>query len=318
MDIIEIDDHTITPNNLSTIAENIMVSNNESTIVSLMTLRREQQRIASYNALQESAQLTLNKEQLIGGIDDLINHLCIGQPRVLLLGYLSMPNLPYTILDGINIRVSPPKTGERTNMLCIGLGYSRQLRNQWLSLDSPIESALVNVNPPSAMVLPALNDFTYPKLINDEITKYSDSVKRDFLRCMFLENLCSPCDIYSTNVCTDDIRSGDNLSEFEKNESASSRKFVQNLYDSSWQFDQIYVDHYRMFGPYIANSFTKQFFTNLKWIARMGLLKVNCKTLSGRGEIYLPFCPHFFINVISNNLYEEYDIDYIEECDINR
>ena len=170
-----------------------------------------------------------------------------------------------------------------------------------MSLDSPIESALVNVNPPTAMVLPALNDFTYPTLINNEITKYSTSVKRDFLRCMFLEDLCSPCDVHSVTVCSDGIRNAGNLSEFEKNESASSRKFVPNLLDSGWKFDQIYVDHYRMFGPYVSDCFGLRFFTNLKWIARMDVLLDNCLTSSGRGEIYLPFCPHFFINVISSD-----------------
>ena len=109
------------------------------------------------------------------------------------------------------------------------------------------------------MVLPALNNLTYPTLINDEINKYSASVKRDFLRYMFLKHLCSPCDVHSVTVCRDDIRHADNLSDFEKNESASSRKCVPNLVNYGWKFDQMYVDHYRMFGPYVAQSFGNQF-----------------------------------------------------------
>ena len=54
-------------------------------------------------------------------------------------------------------------------------------------MHSPIELALVNVNPSTAMVLPALNDLTYPTLINDEITNYSTSIKWDFLRCIIVE-----------------------------------------------------------------------------------------------------------------------------------
>ena len=119
---------------------------------------------------------------------------------------LSLHNMHFHMLNGINRKCSLPPTGEHTKILCIGLGYSCQLRKQWLSLDYPIENSYVNVNPPSAMVLPELNDFTYPTLIDNEITKYSVSVKRDFLRCLFLENLCSPRDVYSTNVCSDDIR----------------------------------------------------------------------------------------------------------------
>ena len=128
-----------------------------------------------------------------------------------------MPNLSYTIFDGTTVRTSPQKSGRRTNILCVGLGYSRKLRSQWISVDSPIESALVNFNLPSAMVLPTLNDFTYPILINDKITNCSASVKRDFLRCIILENLCSPCDVHSVTVCSDYIRNVDNLSEFEMN-----------------------------------------------------------------------------------------------------
>ena len=228
-----------------------------------------------------------------------------------------MHNLPYSILDGSSIRTSPPKEGRRMKILCVGLGYSRQLRSQWLSTDSPIESALVNVTPPSAMVLPALNDFTYPSLINDEVTNYSASVKRDFLRCLFLENLSSPCDIHSVTVCSDDVRDAHDLSKFEMNVSVSSRQFLPNLMKHGWKFDHIYVDHYRMHGPYIENCFGPQFFINLKHIARNGVLFANAKTASGMAQIYLPFCPHFFVNVISSNLNEEYDISYLEENDIS-
>ena len=86
-----------------------MVSNNESTIESLISLGHEQQRVAPYNAAQESAKLTLTKEQLIGGIEDLLNHLCLCKNRQLLHGYLLMSNLPYTIFDGTNIRTTPQK-----------------------------------------------------------------------------------------------------------------------------------------------------------------------------------------------------------------
>ena len=121
------------------------------------------------------------------------------------------------------------KEGRRMKILCVGLGYSLQLQSQWLCIDSPIESVLVNVDPPSVMVFPALNDFTCPSLINDEITNYSGSVKLDFLRCMYLENLSPPYDIHSVTVCGDDVRNAHELSEFEMNVSVSSRKCVPNL-----------------------------------------------------------------------------------------
>ena len=99
--------------------------------------------------------------------------------------------------------------------------------------------------------------------------------------------------MYSTNVCSDEIRNAFDLSSFEMNQSVSSRKFVNHLIDNEYQFDQIYVDHYRMAGAYVAKSFSKRFFINMKWIARMCVFKEECKTSSGRGEIYLPFFPHF-------------------------
>ena len=127
-----------------------------------MSLEREQQQVALRNAAQDSFQFTLSKQDVSGGIEDIINILCVRDENELLLGYLSLPNLPYTLMNGTNISTSQQQNGRRTKILCIGMGYSQQLRQQWLSIDSPIESALVNVRPPSAMILPALNDFTYP------------------------------------------------------------------------------------------------------------------------------------------------------------
>ena len=42
----------------------------------------------------------------------------------------------------------------------------------------------------------------------------------------------------------------------------------------------------------------------------------DAKTHSGRGEIYLPLCPHFFLNVHAANLEEEYDITYVMEHEL--
>ena len=89
-----------------------------------MSLGHEQQRVASYNAAQQSAQLTLQKDELIGGIGDLLNRLCIFENRQLLHGYFQMHNLPYTIFDGTNVCISQPKEGRRIKILCIWLGYS--------------------------------------------------------------------------------------------------------------------------------------------------------------------------------------------------
>lgn len=72
-----------------------------------------------------------------------------------------------------------------------------------------------------------------------------------------------------------------------------------------------------MHGPYIVHSFDEGFFLNLKHIAKRGILLESAQTSSGRAEIYLPFCPHFFVNIHSSNLNKEYNFSFLEECDIS-
>ena len=107
----------------------------------------------------------MTKQELGGNVEYLVNHLCVCKTRNLLVDKLSMQNLAYTILNGTGIFTSPPVEGKRLKISCVVLGYSRQVRTQWLSMYLPIELALVNVNPRTAMVLPTLDDFTYPTLI---------------------------------------------------------------------------------------------------------------------------------------------------------
>ena len=40
------------------------------------------------------------------------------------------------------------------------------------------------------------------------------------------------------------------------------------------------------------------------------------KTNSGRGGIYLPLCPHFFLHVHASKLEDEYDITYVMENEL--
>ena len=101
------------PNNVTTVAElnilnqnnieiigvdyNSMTSNNESTIDALISLENTQQRVASYNAAQQSDQLTLNKGELTGDIQDLLSHLCVCETRKLLYNYFK--NTQFTIYN---------------------------------------------------------------------------------------------------------------------------------------------------------------------------------------------------------------------------
>ena len=56
-----------------------------------------------------------------------------------------------------------------------------------MSVESPMESSLINDEKLASMILSAPNDFTYPALSYNEITNYNTSVKRYFLRETFLE-----------------------------------------------------------------------------------------------------------------------------------
>ena len=69
-------------------------------------------------------------------------------------------------------------------------------------------------------------------------------------------------------------------------------------------------------NAYVCDSFPKQFFINLKLLAKEDILITNAMTTSGRAEIHLPFCPHLFLHVHYHKLHEEYDIPYISEEDL--
>ena len=69
-------------------------------------------------------------------------------------------------------------------------------------------------------------------------------------------------------------------------------------------------------NAYMCESFSKQFFLNIKLLAKEDCFINNAMTSSKRAEIHLPFCPHFFINVHFHKLHEEYDILYISENEL--
>ena len=133
---------------------------------------------------------------------------------------------------------------------------------------------------------------------------------------MTVENFAHPCDIYTLNKCEDNVRHGEQLSTNEMNANMSHKDFLCSLRRKKWDLDFLYFDHYRMPNAYICNSFSKQFFVNLKLLAKEDILVNNTMTNSGRAEIHLPFCPHLFLHVHYHKLHEEYDILYISEEDL--
>ena len=61
-----------------------------------------------------------------------------------------------------------------------------------------------------------------------------------------------------------------------------------------------------MYDQYIEEKFNEPFFLNLIKITELGLLKDPGSDHRNRGEIYLPFCRHFFYYVFTHGLEEYY------------
>ena len=102
----------------------------------------------------------------------------------------------------------------------------------------------------------------------------------------------------------------------EMNANMSHNDFICCLKGKGWNLDVLYVDHYRMPNAYVCDSFPKQFFINIKLLAKEDVLMNNAMTMSGRSEIYLPSCPHLCLRVHYHKLHEEYDVLYISEVDL--
>ena len=81
-------------------------------------MRNIRQRVTSYHAADQiinasqditsSVQYTLIKQDFRGGVEDFVNYVCVYETRNLLVGKLSMQNLPYTIFNGTSVFTSPP------------------------------------------------------------------------------------------------------------------------------------------------------------------------------------------------------------------
>ena len=64
-------------------------------------------------------------------------------------------------MDGHNVILPPISTNisNETNVMVIGIGYSRELLEKWNSSRSPLHKVIVNHNPLAVGIVPALNDF---------------------------------------------------------------------------------------------------------------------------------------------------------------
>ena len=136
---------------------------------------------------------------------------------VLLLGNKYLPNIQYRIVKNNVILNQPRLECRHSQILLIGLAYPKELKMQWESIYSPLDEADILHDPFCAVILPSLGKF---KQVNEDtklVSRYSDSVKRDFLRALSVENTAHPCDIFTLNKCEDNVRQGSHLSCNEMN-----------------------------------------------------------------------------------------------------
>ena len=66
--------------------------------------------------------------------------------------------------------------------------------------------------------------------------RYSESVKRDFLRALVVYNYAHPCDIYTVNKCEDNVRDSTELSKNEMNANFSHKDFIFSLTKKRMEF----------------------------------------------------------------------------------
>ena len=254
-----------------------------------------------------------DEECLKFGITSILSKLELKEQNPTLIGnYLMKETHLHTLYNG---KTTPNITSEvqGPNVLLLGLGFPNSLRKQWLDLESPMKVAYVLKEPQIIMKIPAMNKFQYYCNTRKCSRNINENQMTDFIRGIIIEELNHPCQVYSVNGCTDEVRNDENNGERELNIDLNTNAFIDALLENKWKIDMVFLDHFRMYSGYTSNSFSKGFFEGLKRMGERKILKQEAKTLSGKGEICLPFTPHFFAHVHGMKLNEYFKIEYLTE-----
>jgi hypothetical protein len=176
--------------------------------------------------------------------------------------------------------------------------------------------AYVLDKPKIIMKTPDLNSFQCYKPDVKKYVSLNKHKKTDFIRGIILEDMFSPCQVYSINNCTDELRNAQVEHENELNIDVNNRKLIKSMSDKNWKFDQISIDHFRMYDSYLSSNINKGLFMNLKALAKSKLFKVPALTESKRPEIHVPFTPFMFAHIHGYKLDNVYDIKYMVQQDL--
>ena len=93
-------------------------------------------------------------------------------------------------------------------------------------------------------------------------------VLRDYLRCKRVEALFPNTFVHTVNIYRNSIFDSDHLSDFEMNRDSNSRISIQQMEDTRWKINEIYVDHYRILDPYLTDKFKNSFLENMNNLAK--------------------------------------------------
>ena len=276
------------------------------------------------NALKEKIQSSdlsrisvLQKDALPNGIDSLKTMFNVTANNPMILGKLGFWNeTGHLITDVCSYRPTYPKEAF-TQLMIIGMGYTKSLRDQWYSFQYPIKTAYVSHDPVVASVVPDLDTMTVFDYVQNRSILPSNVVKRDFLRSLCSEYVAQPCTVYSVNNLGDQIRAPTILSDFELNLNVNRLNFIKYMRDCNWKIDKICFDNYRMIPAYIADNFGRNFFDNIKKMAELNILGDYVEENGlNHGTIYLPFNDHFFYHVHVNRMYTHFNLSYLTYHDI--
>ena len=259
----------------------------------------------------------LHKDQLKYGVTTVMSLLNIKNETPTVICNYMMENCGFNMIFGGNIVPKFETNNNPRNVLLIGIGVPNEIRKQWTNLESPMHSAYVLDDPKIIIKTPDLNSFQCYKSDVGKYVNVNKHQKTDFIRGIILEEMFSPCQVYSINNCTDELRNAPVEHVNELNININNRKLLKSMSDRNWKFDQIFIDHFRMYDSYLSTNIHKGFFINLKTLVKTDLLKIPALTGSKRPEIHIPFTPFMFAHIHGHNVDKEYDITYVVEEDLN-
>ena len=235
-----------------------------------------------------------DEEYLNCGITSIFSKLKLKQQEPTLVGnHLMRETHLHTFYNG-NKTPSMSSNEPDKNVLLLGLGFPNSLRKQWLDVESPFKEAYVLKKPQIIMKVPAMNKFQYYDNTRKCYKQINANQMTDFVRGIIIEEMFHPCQVYSVNGCTDEVRNNEINGERELNVDLNTSAYIDALLENEWKIDMVFLDHFRMYSGYISSSFGKGFFEGLKKVGRTEDIETRGQNKFRKGRNMSPFYATFF------------------------